>query len=69
MAEREDLKGRDDKFRKDDPTDNKSGQRSGDPGRSGDEPGRQGQSGSGSESHTGNPPGSPRKGTGSDDSE
>ena len=74
MAEREDLKGRDDKFRKDDP-DNKSGQRTGDPGRQSNEPGRQGQGGSGSENYpgtqpgTGSQPGSQRKGTGSDDSE
>ncbi len=73
MAEREDLKGRDDKFRKDDP-DNKSGQRTGDPGRQSNEPGRQGQGGSGSENYPGAPgsgsqPGSQRKGTGSDDSE
>lgn len=68
MAERDDLKGRDDKFRKDDP-DNKSGQRTGDPGRQGNEPGRQGQGGSGSENYPGSQPGSQRKGTGSDDSE
>ena len=68
MAEREDLKGRDDKYRKDDP-ESKSGQRSGDPGRSGNEPGRQGQGGSGSESYPSGQPASQRKGTGSDDSE
>ncbi|HTO77450.1 MAG TPA: hypothetical protein VMQ61_15360 [Thermoanaerobaculia bacterium] len=68
MAEREDLKRRDDKFRKDDP-DNKSGQRSGEPGRQGNEPGRQGQGGSGTENYPGSQPRSQHKGTGSDDSE
>jgi hypothetical protein len=59
MAEREELKGRDDKYRKDDPEYGQSASRTGEPGRS-NEPGRQGQGG-GSQGNPDNPPSSPRK--------
>jgi hypothetical protein len=66
MAEREELKGRDEKYRKDDPEHGKSASGTGEPGRS-NEPGRQGQGGS--QGNPDSPPSSPRKGSDSESEE
>jgi len=65
MAEREELKGRDDKYRKDEPDSSRSGSRTEEPDHM-KEPGRLGR---GNPDRSGSQPGSPRKGTGSDSEE
>jgi hypothetical protein len=62
MTDREELKGRDDKYRKDEPESGRPGSSPKEPGRQSNEPGRQGQ-GSGSEKYP-NPNPSGQKGTG-----
>jgi hypothetical protein len=63
MADREELKGRDDKYRKDEPDTGRPEDRPSEPERRGSGPGRQGQ---GAGDSPGGQPGSGRKGTGSE---
>ncbi len=63
MTDREELKGRDEKYRKDEPESGRTGSPEKEPSRQSDEPGRQSQGGStNKELPRSNPPG--QKGTG-----